>query len=175
MHFDKAQIILKLEETTNDTVAWFESQPTEKFSQGPEGSWSAGQHLHHLIKSAKPLAMGLGFPKIALLLKFGFVKAESRDYEGTVKFYQDGLSKGGKATGQYVPRELKPEEKKQMIQRFRQEMQKLNQAISKLSDGKMDKTYLPHPLLGNLTVREMLYFTMYHMEHHLNILKDRYS
>jgi hypothetical protein len=25
---------------------------------------------------------------------------------------------------------------------------------------------LPHPLLGKLTIREMLYFTVYHGEHH---------
>lgn len=175
MHYDQRQIIEQLQSRTDELVAWFESQPQETFNSGPEEAWTAGQHLHHLIKSAKPLAMGLGIPRIALLFKFGFVKAESRDYEGTVQFYKDGLAKGGVATGQYVPRELKPEEKEQMIQRFQQEMQKLNDAIGKLSDGKLDKTHLPHPLLGKLTIREMLYFTIYHVEHHLNILKERYS
>lgn len=172
---NKQQIIEQIEFNTAETVAWFESQPAEKFNSGPGGSWTAGQHLHHLIKSAKPLAIGLGFPRIVLVFKFGWVKNPSRDYEGTVEFYKDGLSKGGRATGQYVPREVKTEEKAQMINRFKQEMQKLNDAISKLSDGKLDKTYLPHPLLGKLTIREMLYFTMYHVEHHLKILKERYS
>lgn len=175
MHYDQRQIIEQLQSRTDELVAWIEAQSKEKFGHGPEGAWTAGQHLHHLIKSAKPLAIGLGFPRIALLFKFGWVKNESRDYEGTVQFYKDGLSKGGQATGQYVPRAVDPEEKDQMIERFQHEMQKLNDAIGKLSDGKLDKTYLPHPLLGKLTIREMLYFTIYHVEHHLNILKERYS
>lgn len=30
----------------------------------------------------------------------------------------------------------------------------------------LDKYILPHPLLGKLTIREMMYFTIYHVEHH---------
>jgi hypothetical protein len=30
---------------------------------------------------------------------------------------------------------------------------------------------LPHPLLGKITIREMLYFTAYHVQHHENIIK----
>jgi hypothetical protein len=30
----------------------------------------------------------------------------------------------------------------------------------------LDLLILPHPLLGKLTLREMLYFTLYHVEHH---------
>jgi len=32
----------------------------------------------------------------------------------------------------------------------------------------LDKFMLPHPLLGKLAVREMLFFTMYHNLHHVN-------
>ena len=30
----------------------------------------------------------------------------------------------------------------------------------------LDAVLLPHPLLGKLTVREMLFFTVYHVQHH---------
>ncbi len=62
-----------------------------------------------------------------------------------------------------------------MIGRSHEEMQRLNVAIGKWNDRNPDRTLLPHPLLGKLTVREMLYFTIYHVEHHLNILRERYS
>ena len=34
------------------------------------------------------------------------------------------------------------------------------------SEKQLDTFILPHPLLGKLTLREMLYFTIYHAEHH---------
>ena len=42
---------------------------------------------------------------------------------------------------------------------------------SQISEHKLDRCILPHPLLGKLTLREMIYFTIYHMEHHLVHLK----
>lgn len=175
MELDKGQITALLNDKAKQITDWFESQPSAKFEYAPGEAWTAGQHLLHLIKSTKPLAKGLAFPRILLLLKFGRVKQPSRDYEGTISFYQDGLKKGGRATGGYVPRETKASEKTQMINRFQGEISALVKAVEGWNDSKLDKAQLPHPLLGNLTVREMLYFTIYHMEHHLTILKERYK
>ena len=172
---DKLAIVEQLKSQANGLTAWFESQPEDRFEFAPEDAWSAGQHLHHLIKSTKPLALGLRIPRIVLLFRFGWVKNPSRNFDDTVAYYKAGLSKGGVATGQYVPRVVKTNEKEQMISRFSAEMDGLIKAVSGWSDNTLDKAYLPHPLLGNLTVREMLYFTIYHMEHHLTILKERYS
>ncbi|MFT5280056.1 MAG: hypothetical protein ACI9FU_002458 [Granulosicoccus sp.] len=175
MDYDKNQIIQLLQNQTKVLSGWFESQPEERFEFAPGDAWTTGQHLLHLIKSAKPLAVGLGFPRVVLLFKFGRVKQPSRNYEETIKYYKDGLSKGGQATGKYIPRTVKFEEKNDLIKRFRSEMNGLIEAVGKWDDGKMDKAQLPHPLLGNLTVREMLYFTNYHVEHHHKILQERYA
>jgi hypothetical protein len=32
---------------------------------------------------------------------------------------------------------------------------------------------MPHPLLGKITAREMIYFTVYHSEHHVAATKKR--
>ena len=37
----------------------------------------------------------------------------------------------------------------------------------------LDRYRLPHPLLGRLTVREMLLFTLYHSVHHFNLVSTR--
>jgi hypothetical protein len=39
----------------------------------------------------------------------------------------------------------------------------------------LDRYRLPHPLLGKLTVREMLLFTVYHNYHHPRSLAARLS
>jgi hypothetical protein len=38
--------------------------------------------------------------------------------------------------------------------------------LKKFSEDDLDSIRLPHPLLGKLTVREMLYFAVYHVGHH---------
>jgi|SRR5882672_10633400 len=45
--------------------------------------------------------------------------------------------------------------------------------IEKQSEADLDKYILLHPLLGKLILREMLYFTIHHNEHHLELLKSR--
>lgn len=46
----------------------------------------------------------------------------------------------------------------------------LRKAITPWSESKLDRLQLPHPLLGKLTVREMLFFTLYHQRHHLAVV-----
>jgi hypothetical protein len=39
--------------------------------------------------------------------------------------------------------------------------------LHRSSQSALDRWRLPHPLLGRLTVREMLFFTLCHNRHHL--------
>ena len=43
---------------------------------------------------------------------------------------------------------------------------KINKALDRFTEEDLDHVILPHPILGKLTVREMMYFTMLHVEHH---------
>ena len=175
MEMTKKEIVERLESNSRALRNWFIDKPIEKMEYAPEGAWTAGQHLLHLIKSTKPLGKGIGYPRILLLWKFGKAKHPSRSYEDTIKCYTDALDKGGKATGEYVPREVKKTEREVLVNRFRDEMSVLTNQVHQWSEQNLDKTAVPHPLIGKLTLREMLYFTIYHMEHHLKTLEERYS
>jgi len=48
---------------------------------------------------------------------------------------------------------------------------KLCRKTMKHSEAALDKYILPHPLLGKLTLREMLYFTAYHVAHHKQLVE----
>lgn len=175
MDYKKKEIINQLEKQSKALTSWYVDRPIEAMNSGPEGAWTAGQHLLHMIKSTKPLGKGMGYPRLLLLWKFGRVKHPSRSYEDTIQFYKDGLAKGGRATGPFVPRDVKKEEREVLVERFKEEMSILINQVHQWSEKNLDRTAVPHPLLGNLTLREMLYFTIYHMEHHLNILEERYG
>ena len=49
----------------------------------------------------------------------------------------------------------------------------LREAASRWSEAALDGYRIPHPLLGKLTVREMLLFTLYHNVHHVTNVQKR--
>jgi hypothetical protein len=51
-------------------------------------------------------------------------------------------------------------------------VQKVCKALERFTEDDLERYILPHPLLGKITLREMMYFTAYHVEHH-QALTDR--
>ena len=45
--------------------------------------------------------------------------------------------------------------------------------VARWNEADLDRYRMPHPLLGLLTVREMLQFTVYHTAHHLSRVAER--
>ena len=87
--------------------------------------------------------------------------------------YKTKLAAGGKASGPFIPSSIDFERKEELIKKYKQQKQKLITKIEKQSEKDLDTYILPHPLLGKVTLREMLYFTIHHNEHHLELLKNR--
>jgi uncharacterized damage-inducible protein DinB len=51
-------------------------------------------------------------------------------------------------------------------------VQKFIQLVQKFSEKDLDYYVLPHPLIGKLTLREILFFCFYHVQHHHKITKE---
>ena len=73
------------------------------FMFAPDGKWTAGQQLDHIVRSVSPLAKALAMPKFVPHLLFGKADRDSTDYETLVVNYRGKLADGGKATGKYIP------------------------------------------------------------------------
>jgi hypothetical protein len=145
------------------------------FTYTPAGKWSVGQHLEHLLRSTRPVYMALGLPAFLLRLLFGKPNRQGRTYDELVAKYRAKLSAGGVASGRFVPPTIHFAQKGVKLQQFNQLQQRLQARVLQLSNHKLDNYLLPHPLLGKLTLREMLYFTVYHTGHHLTILQQQQS
>ena len=145
----------------------------EQFELSPNGKWSAGQNLGHLIRAIKPLQIAYCLPKFVLSILFGTTNRPSRTYDELVIKYKAKLTAGGKASGPFIPPAIGFEKKDKLIKKYADQKQKLIAKIKKQSEADLDKYILPHPLLGKVTLREMLYFTIHHNEHHLELLKSR--
>jgi len=170
---DKPQIISALNEKIDAFNSYITPLGREQFEATPNGKWSAGQNLDHLIRAIKPLQLAYGLPKIALTVLFGKTNRPSRTYDELVTKYKTKLAAGGKASRPFIPPTIRFERKDDLVKKYTEQKQKLVSKIEKQSEIDLDKYILPHPLLGKVTLREMLYFTIHHNEHHLELLKNR--
>ena len=170
---DKPQIISALSEKVDALNNYIVPLNKDQFEATPNGKWSAGQNLDHLIRAIKPLQLAYSLPKFALNILFGKTNRPSRTYDDLVTKYKTKLASGGKASGPFIPPIIRFEKKDELIKKYANQKQKLISKIEKQSEADLDKFILPHPLLGKVTLREMLYFTIHHNEHHLDLLKNR--
>jgi len=164
-------IAAALATATTDFTNHIASLNEAKFTYAPAGKWSAGQQLEHLLRCTKPVYTALGLPAFVLRLLFGKSNRPSRNYDELVAKYKAKLLAGGAASGRFVPPSVSFAQQPAKLQQFTQLQQQLSQRVLRLSDSKLDGYLLPHPLLGKLTLREMLYFTIYHITHHLLIVQ----
>ncbi|HMQ46908.1 MAG TPA: DinB family protein [Saprospiraceae bacterium] len=141
----------------------------DAFLYAPVAKWSAGQQLEHLIRSISPLILALRLPKWVLILLFGKPNRPGRSYVQLVGKYTSKLHAGGRASGRYIPREIHLRQKERLIKVLKQKTDLLTRVLHRFSEKELDELLLPHPLLGKLTLREMMYFTIYHVQHHLEL------
>lgn len=170
---DKSQIISALSEKIDAFTNYISPLNEEQFEATRGGKWSAGQNLDHLIRAIKPLQLAYGLPKFALAILFGKTNRPSRNYDELVTKYKTKLAAGGKASGPFIPPTIGFGKKDELIKKYSLQKQKLISKIEKKSETDLDTYILPHPLLGKVTLREMLFFTIHHNEHHVELLKNR--
>ncbi|ULH15079.1 DinB family protein [Deinococcus sp. KNUC1210] len=156
-----------LAEAERQVSAYFAALPDAVFFAGPGERWSPAQHLQHLTLAHRPLTGALRLPRLALLAVGGRTERESRSYAEMRQTYQAALGAGGKASGRYLP-VLNGQTQAALVSDFRQASQQLREALEGWPEADLTTFLLPHPILGKITVREMLYFSVYHQYHHLN-------
>jgi hypothetical protein len=165
------EIASALSERWDAVLQYVEDMPDHAFEQAPEGKWTPGQHLEHLLRAAVPLRKGLGYPRFVIRWVAGTPNRPSRTFEETLARYQEKISKGGRATGRFIPPAVPLSRKAELLRVYAQEKDRMVRKLSKWSEKNLDAYLLPHPLLGKVTVREMMFFTAFHTEIHLDILK----
>lgn len=148
---------------------------SSEFFFPPGNAWSPADNVRHLLKSNLPVVRALITPKF-LLLGFGMGFRPSRSYEEVRERYLARLAAGVTA-GRFAPRPLgssdQTEERREaLMTALDQTSEHLTAAVSKWREWQLDRFRLPHPALGKLTVREMLFFTLYHNLHHVrNVMR----
>ncbi len=171
----KQEIITALRERHNVFTAHIQSLNEKDFMFSNNGKWTAGQQTDHIFRSVSPLVQAFMLPKFIPGLLFGKANRPSRNYDELVSRYKEKLANGGVATGAFVPPAISYDKKEKLCKQVNSKVEKLCKQVNLFSEQQLDEYILPHPLLGKLTVREMLYFTMHHVDQHLEIIKNNLS
>ncbi|MES2592278.1 MAG: DinB family protein [Bacteroidota bacterium] len=167
---NKLEIISKLTKNHEGFAALVDGLNNTDFMMAPESKWTAGQQLDHIFRSVSPVTLAFTLPKFVPSLMFGKANRSSRDYTGLIEKYEVKLREGGKASGRFVPKTVDVDQKVILKNKLLKTVKKLAKKINNCTEQELDTYILPHPLLGKLTFREMLYFTIYHVEHHQKLV-----
>jgi hypothetical protein len=169
---NKEQIVQMLQHNHNLFIKHLRTLNESDFCFAPDGKWSAAQQLDHIVRSISPVNMAMGLPKFIIQWKFGLANRPSKSFEELMNKYKTKLKEGGRASGRFVPPIVEASKKEKLLEQLSQQVEKLSTKIIVQSEETLDKYILPHPLLGKLTLREMLYFTIYHVKHHEELVKN---
>ncbi len=169
--FTQEEIFTAIGEEITAVYEFFSSIAEDDFFAAPPEVWSPADNLVHLIKSCKPVGQGLHAPKLALRIRFGMAEHASRTLaEVRNQYVSVALAGGAKASGPYLPEvtEKTAVERERILSKWQSVGEEVKKGVAKWSEKDLEKYQVQHPLLGDMTVREILFFTLYHNMHHVN-------
>jgi hypothetical protein len=165
----KSEILTKINRAHSEF--WEASIQLPNVNVSINGKWSVSQNVEHINISLSRLNNYLLLPKSSIESSFGLSDRISVSKDELFKIYVNAMANGAKATARFIP-ELNLETSTQELVRNGKDL--LREFISNLqnwSEEELETYNCPHPILGKITVREILYFTIYHVEHHNEIIK----
>ena len=149
-----------------------ESVEAEMFFAHAPDTWSMAENIVHLIDAAEQFSTGLASPKVTLHQRFGTPNHSSRTFGQLRSVYAEILAGGGRSNAANTPQNINVDvhfshARDDIMQRWQRATRQLFVGLRSWNETELDATQVPHPLLGNLTVREMLFFFVFHDAHHL--------
>lgn len=159
----KQEIIVEFENAYRSMATTCHKVAEGDFYKPIGEKWSPAENLRHLTIAAKLFSRGLKAPKIALWVKFGRTLRKSKSQDEIIRNYQSAEVPA--VTG-FEPRFKDETTKEKELEEFLQYHSEVVKALSKWSEFQINSYIIPQPILGKTTLREFLYFMIYHTSHH---------
>src|SRR5690554_638154 len=159
----KQELIDAFVKNHQELIDYVNALTDEEFTFSYDGKWTAGQQLSHAYLCLLPLPKSLAL-KEYILQKFGKIDRLAWDYDTVMEQY---MKTSRKAPERFLPEHIGPEQKTKLTADFQEILSAIQQSLDGFTEEDLDTFVLPHPILGNLTIREMFYLMTYHPIHHL--------
>ena len=138
----------------------------EDYLYSHEEKWTAGQQVAHMVLCVKPLVQVFSMDKATIRQNFGQPAGPGRSYEDLKAKYKEKVKEGGKAPDRFVPEAVSADQKELLGESLAKLIGDLCAKMERLTEAELDELCIPHPLLGNLSMREMLLNAVHHVQHH---------
>lgn len=176
--YTKPEIVERLRAIHLGVVATVDSIPAAQFDAGSAESWSPAGYLKHLLLSVKPFAKAVTFPPDALKRRFGSPARPSIPYADLVARYQARLDEGARAedfegilpTSFRMPDDV-ADIQVYLVDLWNEAHERMFGGLENWSEDQLDGVAILHPAIGTISVREMLYFTIFHNTLHWNDIR----
>jgi hypothetical protein len=173
------EIIAQFHDLHHQSLRFWAAFDTNTFVAPIGDGWSPADHVRHLTKVMRALTRGLLLARFKLLLRFGLTFRASRTYDQIRETYLARLP-SFRGPNPFAPKVIDAFEdadawRSNVIVQYDTTLNELTKAVTKWSEGALDHLRLPHMLIGKLTVREMLFFVLYHNLHHINVIARKRS
>lgn len=168
---EKIDLKKQLTEVHNAYAVYVLGLSEEHFYFALPEKWNAGQHLQHILISIIRLSKALDNPKYIIPIEQVEFNRDRMGYDTLVTHYLSFIKKGAKATAPFVPEHISIEQRPQLVKNVQNTISDLCLKLDNYSEDQLDNLTIPHPLLGIITLREMMYFTIQHAIHHYELTK----
>jgi hypothetical protein len=168
--YTQIEIVNALQALAGEGLSFWNGIDPDLFVARLGQAWSPAENVRHLIKATTPVTKALNLPGPTLITMFGSGGGKSESFDSLRDRYLSLLI-GGVDAGKFAPDEHRPPAdhaawQSELIGECRDAVLALAEAAGRWAESDLDRYQIPHPLLGKLTVREMLFFTLYHHSHH---------
>lgn len=166
---NKSEIIANLNAAHSDFWDTAIQSPNPTISIN--NKWSVSQNVQHINIGLLRLNNFLELPKSSIETNFGLSDRASMDNESINKLFNNAFEKGVKAASTFIPDMDLETSLDELINQGKKSLASLTSNVQSWSEQELEIYNCPHPFLGKVTVREILYFTIYHVNHHQETIK----
>lgn len=164
----KQELIRTFCNNHQEVIEYVNSLTDDEFTYSHNNKWTAGQQYSHVCLTILPFPRALS-SKEFILQKFGKINRSTWNYDLVIENY---FKTSLQAPQQFLPEEVKPDQKATITTDIKKALFTIEQLLEQYTEEEFDTLVLPHPLLGDLTIREMFYLMGYHATHHLRQTKQ---
>ena len=167
----RPEIVAALESNQLAIVACYSTLPDDVLFAGDPDHWGPAHHLVHLTRTSETITRGL---------RSGALPPHST---GCSRSYGEVIGVATTSLGATSRERLlemgrvavvEPDATRAgLIEAFTTASATLRDAAGTWSEPDLDRYAMRHPLIGEMTAREMLYFCVFHERHHLKLVRAR--
>lgn len=175
-HLKIEEIIAEMDELWNrGDVLYSGLTEAQRHARPIENKWTIAEEFDHVVRANSLFTSALKKDD-AFFAELGEPDKAPMTRRQVIDLYNSRLTEfsGAGKVRPFKTKAIEDLDSEQMFHYWNLSSGKFRDRLNELwSEELLDRRYVPHPLLGKLVAREMMYFIIHHTKHHLDSLERK--